>query len=144
MELARFLQRGPTKYFLQKKILFHVDLIKMFSLISLFLRFPSYLYMAYLFKLPSRLIVERHLPTIAGADPGGAHPAIMDPPLHCIRCVRNWVCWRDPYYPRPILRVHCNSFRQKLLNSHSVELIRLVILWVFFPFRLLSAPRFCI
>ena len=43
----------------------------MFSLISLFLRFPSYLYMAYLFKLPSRLIVERHLPTIAGADPGG-------------------------------------------------------------------------
>jgi hypothetical protein len=35
-------QRGPTKYFLQKKILFHVDLIKMLSLISLFLRFPSY------------------------------------------------------------------------------------------------------
>jgi hypothetical protein len=32
-------QRGPTKYFLQKKILFHVDLIKMLSLISLFLRF---------------------------------------------------------------------------------------------------------
>jgi hypothetical protein len=31
-------QRGPTKYFLQKKILFHVDLIKMLSLISLFLR----------------------------------------------------------------------------------------------------------
>jgi hypothetical protein len=66
-------QRGPTKYFLQKKILFHVDLIKMLSLISLFLRFPSYFpqnsgyqkYMAYLFKLASRLIVERHLPTIA-------------------------------------------------------------------------------
>ena len=36
-------QRGPTKYFLQKKILFHVDLIKMLSLISLFLRFPSYI-----------------------------------------------------------------------------------------------------
>ena len=35
-------QRGPTKYFLQKKILFHVDLIKMLSLISWFLRFPSY------------------------------------------------------------------------------------------------------
>ena len=35
-------QRGLTKYFLQKKILFHVDLIKMLSLISLFLRFPSY------------------------------------------------------------------------------------------------------
>ena len=35
-------QRGPTKYFLQKKILFHVDPIKMLSLISLFLRFPSY------------------------------------------------------------------------------------------------------
>ena len=35
-------QHGPTKYFLQKKILFHVDLIKMLSLISLFLRFPSY------------------------------------------------------------------------------------------------------
>jgi hypothetical protein len=35
-------QRGPTKYFLQNKILFHVDLIKMLSLISLFLRFPSY------------------------------------------------------------------------------------------------------
>jgi hypothetical protein len=35
-------QRGPTKYFLQKKILFHVDLIKMLSLVSLFLRFPSY------------------------------------------------------------------------------------------------------
>ena len=35
-------QCGPTKYFLQKKILFHVDLIKMLSLISLFLRFPSY------------------------------------------------------------------------------------------------------
>jgi hypothetical protein len=33
---------GPTKYFLQKKILFHVDLIKMLPLISLFLRFPSY------------------------------------------------------------------------------------------------------
>ena len=66
-------QRGPTKYFLQKKILFHVDLIKMLSLISLFLRFPSYFpqnsgqqkYMAYLFKLSSRLIIERHLPTIA-------------------------------------------------------------------------------
>jgi hypothetical protein len=28
-------QRGPTKYFLQKKMLFHVDLIKMLSLISL-------------------------------------------------------------------------------------------------------------
>ena len=28
------------------------------------------------------------------------------PTYHCIRCVRNWVCWRDPYYPRPILRVH--------------------------------------
>jgi hypothetical protein len=35
-------QRGPTKYFLQKKMLFHVDLIKMLSLISLFLLFPSY------------------------------------------------------------------------------------------------------
>jgi hypothetical protein len=35
-------QRGPAKYILQKKILFHVDLIKMLSLISLFLRFPSY------------------------------------------------------------------------------------------------------
>jgi hypothetical protein len=35
-------QRGPAKYFLQKKIVFHVDLIKMLSLISLFLRFPSY------------------------------------------------------------------------------------------------------
>jgi hypothetical protein len=66
-------QRGPTKYFLQKKILFHVDLIKMLSLISLFLRFPSYFpqnsgqqkYKAYLFKLSSHLIVERHLPTIA-------------------------------------------------------------------------------
>ena len=33
----------------------------MLSLISLFLRFPSYLNMAYLFKLSSRLIVERHL-----------------------------------------------------------------------------------
>jgi hypothetical protein len=30
-------QRGPTKYFLQKKILFHIDLMKMLSLISLFL-----------------------------------------------------------------------------------------------------------
>ena len=65
-------QRDRTKYFLQKKILFHVDLIKMLSLISLFLRFPSYFpqnsgqqkYMAYFFKLSSRLIVERHLPTI--------------------------------------------------------------------------------
>jgi hypothetical protein len=45
----------------------------MLSLIGLFLRFPSYFpqnsgwqkYMAYLFKLSSRLIVERHLPTIA-------------------------------------------------------------------------------
>jgi hypothetical protein len=35
-------QRRPTKCFLQMKILFHVDLIKMLSLISLFLRFPSY------------------------------------------------------------------------------------------------------
>ena len=38
-------QRGPTKYFftkLEKKILFHVDLIKMLSVISLFLRFLSY------------------------------------------------------------------------------------------------------
>jgi hypothetical protein len=35
-------QCGPTKYFLQKKISFHVDLIKMVSLISLFLRFSSY------------------------------------------------------------------------------------------------------
>ena len=60
------------------------------------------------------------------------------PTYHCIRCVRNWVCWRDPYYPQPILRVHYNSFRQKLLHSHSVELIGLVILCVFFPFRLLS------
>jgi hypothetical protein len=55
------------------------------------------------------------------------------PTYHCIRCVRNCVCWRDPYYPRPILRVHCNSFRQKLLHSHLVELIGLVILCVFFP-----------
>jgi hypothetical protein len=30
-------QHGRTKYFLQKKILFHIDLIKMLSLISLFL-----------------------------------------------------------------------------------------------------------
>jgi hypothetical protein len=45
----------------------------MLSLISLFLRFPSYFpqysgqqkYKAYLFKLSSHLIVERHLPTIA-------------------------------------------------------------------------------
>jgi hypothetical protein len=89
MELSRFLQRGPTKYFLQKKILFHVDLIKMFSLISLFLRFPSYLYMAYLFKLSSRLIVERHLPTIAGADPGGgAHPARAPPKIG-----KNMIFW---------------------------------------------------
>ena len=66
-------QRGQTKYFLKKKILFHEDLIKMLSLISLFLRFPLYFpqnsgqqkYMAYLFKLSSRLIVERLLPTIA-------------------------------------------------------------------------------
>ena len=38
-------QCGPTKYFftkLEKKILFYVDLIKMLSVISLFLRFPSY------------------------------------------------------------------------------------------------------
>jgi hypothetical protein len=35
-------QRGPTQYFLQKKILFHVNLIKMLFLISLFLRFSSY------------------------------------------------------------------------------------------------------
>jgi hypothetical protein len=34
--------RVPTNFFLQKKILFHVDLIKMLSLISLFLRLPSY------------------------------------------------------------------------------------------------------
>jgi hypothetical protein len=34
-------QRDTTTYFLQKKILFHVDLIKMPSLISLFLRFSS-------------------------------------------------------------------------------------------------------
>ena len=40
--VGSFFQRGPTKYFLQKKILFHVDLIKMLSLISLFLRFPLY------------------------------------------------------------------------------------------------------
>ena len=33
---------AQQKIFLQKKILFHVDLIKMLSLISLFLRFPSY------------------------------------------------------------------------------------------------------
>ena len=33
---------AANKIFLQKKILFHVDLIKMHSLISLFLRFPSY------------------------------------------------------------------------------------------------------
>jgi hypothetical protein len=38
----KLFKRGPTKYFLQKKILFHIDLIKMLSLISLFLRFPSY------------------------------------------------------------------------------------------------------
>ena len=71
--VSKAFQRGPTKYFLQKKILFHVDLIKMLSLISLFLRFPSHFpqnsgqqkYMAYLFKLSSRLIVERHLPTMA-------------------------------------------------------------------------------
>ena len=64
--LKSFQRRGPTKYFLQKKILFHVDLIKMLSLISLFLQFPSYFpqnsgqqkYMAYLFKLSSRLIFE--------------------------------------------------------------------------------------
>ena len=63
----------PSKFFLQKKIVFHVDLLKMLSLISLFLRFPSYFpqnsgqqkYVAYLLKLSSRLIVERHLPTIA-------------------------------------------------------------------------------
>ena len=35
-------QCGPTKYFLQKKILFHVDLIKILSLISLFLRSDAY------------------------------------------------------------------------------------------------------
>jgi hypothetical protein len=32
-----------------------------------------------------------------------------------------------------VVRVHCNSFRQKLLHSHSVELIGLVMLWFFFP-----------
>ena len=35
-------QCGPTKYFLQKKILFHVDLKKMLSPISLFLRSDAY------------------------------------------------------------------------------------------------------
>ena len=50
------------------------------------------------------------------------------PTYHCFRCLWNWVCWRDPYYPRPILRVHCNSFRKKLLHSHLVELIGLVTL----------------
>jgi hypothetical protein len=35
--LLKAFQHSPTKYFLQKKILFHIDLIKMLSLISLFL-----------------------------------------------------------------------------------------------------------
>jgi hypothetical protein len=41
-----------------------------------------------------------------------------------------------------ILQVHCNSFRQKLLHSHSVELIGLVILCGFFPLDCcLCSPR---
>ena len=55
------------KYFLQKKILFHVNLIKMLSLISLFLRFPSYFpqnsgqqkYMAYMYTFSSYQVVSQ-------------------------------------------------------------------------------------
>ena len=115
-------QLGPTKHSLQKKILFHVDLIKMLSLIPVI--FSSKFRIAKIHVLPFQVIKSSHS--------WATHT------YHCIRCVRNWVCWRDPYYPQPILRVHYNSFRQKLLHSHSVELIGLVILCVFFPFRLLS------
>ena len=63
-------QRGPTKYFftkLEKKILFHVDLIKMLSVISLFLRFLSYFpqnsgwqkYMAYMYTFSSYQVVSQ-------------------------------------------------------------------------------------
>ena len=102
--------------FLQKKILFHVDLIKMLSLISFVSSIPVI--------FPSKFRIAK-IHVIKSSH------SWATPTYHCIRCVRNWVCWRDPHYPRPILRVHCNSFRQKLLHSHSVELIGLVILWVF-------------
>ena len=118
-------QRGPTKYFLQ---------------ISLFLPFPSYFphysgqqkYMACLFKLSSRLIVERHLPTSASDAYG-------------IGFVEETRTTRDQY---------CGCIAtvsdRKLLHSHSVELIGLVILCVFFPLDcclcspdvyILEAPR---
>jgi hypothetical protein len=94
----------------------------MLSLISLFLRFPSFFSSKFRIEkirgLPFKVIKSSH--------------SWATPTYHFIRCVRNWVCWRDPYYPRPILRVHCNSVRQKLLHSHSVELIGLVIFCVFF------------
>ena len=63
-------QCEPTKYFFtkhEKKILFHVDLIKMLSVISLFLRFLSYFpqnsglqkYMAYMYTFSSYQVVSQ-------------------------------------------------------------------------------------
>ena len=78
----------------------------MLSLISLFLRFPSFFSSKFRIEkirgLPFKVIKSSH--------------SWATPTYHFIRCVRNWFCWRDPYYPRPILRVRCNSFRQKLLH----------------------------
>jgi hypothetical protein len=61
--------------------------------------------MAYLFKLSSRLIVERHLPTIASDAYG-------------IGFVEETRTTRDQ-----ILRVHCNSFRQMTTceGQHFIE-----------------------
>jgi hypothetical protein len=75
--------------------------------------------MAYLFKLSSRLIVERHLPTIASDAYG-------------IGFVEETLTTPDHYYTAGALQC-LFSFRQKLLHSHSVELIGLVILCVFSP-----------
>jgi hypothetical protein len=100
----------------------------MLSLISLFLRFPSYFpqnsgqqkYKAYLFKLSSHLIVERHLPTIASDAYG-------------IGFVEETRTTRDQY-----CGCICGT-RDHIFNIHSVQLsyscleLRLDRIWWYSP-----------
>jgi hypothetical protein len=79
--------------------------------------------MAYLFKLSSRLIVEQHLPSIAS----DAYGIVFVEETHTTR---------DQYSGCIATVSDRNCFTR--IHSHSVELIGLVILCVFFSSRLFS------
>jgi hypothetical protein len=81
--------------------------------------------------------IKNHAPFKLNGQSRTAFGLLKAPELQRLSVTVEVLTVGDQYYTAGALQC-LFSFRQKLLHSHSVELIGLIILCVFFPFRLLS------